>query len=252
MSDPIFVIGDIHGQIDQLDRALDFIAQDDCAGAPVVFVGDYIDRGPDSRGVIQKLMNGQAAGRDWTCLLGNHDDYLRRFLGPNPDLPRDGSLTRWFFPQVGGFATLDSYGAAASSDESNLRLLEKARAAIPQEHVDWVTALPRLYETETYIFAHAGIRPGVALPDQDPEDLIWIRGDFLNDTRDHGKLVVHGHTAIEMPEHRGNRVNVDGGAGFGRPLYPVLLLGHEAFILGPFGRTRLDPIPQALPGIELT
>ncbi len=252
MSDPVFVVGDIHGQIDQLDMALESIARDACASAPIVFVGDYIDRGPDSQAVLKTLMQGQASGKDWTCLLGNHDDYMVRFLGATPDLPKDGSRTRWFLPKIGGLETLASYGVDVRASDSNVDIREKAMRAIPQEHVDWLASLPRLYETADHIFAHAGIRPGVPLDHQDPEDLIWIRGDFLDDPRDHGRLVVHGHTAIEMPKHRGNRVNVDGGAGFGRPLYPVLLLGNEAFLLGPFGRTRLDPLPQSDPGVILT
>ncbi|MGH1415545.1 MAG: metallophosphoesterase family protein [Pelagimonas sp.] len=241
MISPVFVIGDVHGQIDQLEAALERIERDDCAGAPVVYVGDYIDRGPDSRAVIETLMRGQAAGKPWTCLLGNHDDYMVRFLGPNPDLPSDGSRTRWFLPKIGGLETLASYGVDVRASESNTAIREKALRNIPQDHVDWLAGLPRVYETPDYIFAHAGIRPGIPLDHQDPEDLIWIRGDFLDDPRDHGRLVVHGHTAIDMPEHCGNRVNVDGGAGFGRPLYPVLLLGRDAFLLDPLGRVRLLP-----------
>ncbi|PYG31143.1 metallophosphoesterase family protein [Pelagimonas varians] len=244
MPEPVFVVGDIHGQLDQLSSALEMIDRDDCAGAPVVFVGDYIDRGPDSGAVIETLMRGQAEGKNWTCLLGNHDDYLVRFVGPTPNFPEDGSHTRWLLPQIGGFETLASYGVDVTAQDDNETLRAKALQAIPEEHVTWLSGLPRLYETEDHIFAHAGIRPGVELGAQDPEDLIWIRQEFLNDPRDHGRLVVHGHTAIKVPEHRGNRVNVDGGAGFGRPLYPVLLIGRDAFLLGPFGRRHLEPLPS--------
>ena len=92
MPEPVFVVGDIHGQLDQLSSALEMIDRDDCAGAPVVFVGDYIDRGPDSGAVIETLMRGQAEGKNWTCLLGNHDDYLVRFFGANPELSRGWKL----------------------------------------------------------------------------------------------------------------------------------------------------------------
>lgn len=247
MSYPVFVIGDIHGQLEQLTAALQLIEHDECAGAPVVFLGDYIDRGPASRAIIETLMRGQAEGRTWTCLSGNHDAYMARFLGPDPDFPSDGSRTRWLLPQIGGIETLESYGIKVTEQDDNESLRHKALLAVPQEHVTWLSNLPRLHETEDHIFVHAGIRPGIALRDQNPEDLIWIRQQFLNDPRDHGRLVVHGHTAIKRPEHRGNRVNVDGGAGFGRPLYPVLLQGSDAFLLGPGGRTRLEP----LPGVEL-
>ena len=237
--DPIFAIGDIHGQRAALEQALERIDTAPETGQ-VVFVGDYIDRGPDSRGVISLLMQGQAEDRDWVCLLGNHDTFLPAFLdGPDTVGPADWIGHRWISRDFGGLATLQSYGV----DIEPTRPVEDVRAdalqAVPRAHLDWLRALPRMHQTDHHIFVHAGIRPGVALHRQDPEDLIWIRQGFLDDDTDHGKLVVHGHTPGDRPGHFGNRVNLDGGAGWGNPLLPVLLLGREAVLLGPDGRVAL-------------
>ncbi|MDJ0822397.1 MAG: metallophosphoesterase family protein [Paracoccaceae bacterium] len=240
MTGAIFVVGDIHGQLEMLESALAVIDSDPAAGAPVVFVGDYLDRGPDSKGVVARLMQGQAEGRPWICLMGNHDRYLLRFLqDPAYRDPRTSAGLDWLSPRIGGRQTLASYGVDAHPERALKDIHTDALAAIPQAHVDWIANLPLCHETDAHIFAHAGIRPGVPLEDQEEDDLLWIRGTFLDDPRDHGRLVVHGHTAIECPQHYGNRLNMDGGAGYGRPLDPAVLLGREAFLIGPRGRVRL-------------
>lgn len=239
MTPPLYAIGDIHGQRAALDAALDRIAEqgDD---APLVCVGDYIDRGPDSRGVIETLMQGQADGLPWICLQGNHDTFLGAFLdGPDLASPEDWIGARWLTDPFGGRETLASYGVDADPRRALADLLGDARDAVPASHRDWLDSRPRLHETDTQIFVHAGIRPGVPLRAQDPDDLIWIRDDFLRDTRDHGRLVVHGHTPGETPELFPNRLNLDGGAGYGRPLFPVRLLGRDAALLTAGGVRRL-------------
>ncbi|MCD1616982.1 serine/threonine protein phosphatase [Salipiger manganoxidans] len=237
---PIFAIGDIHGQIDRLHEALEMIERDADRDAPVVFLGDYVDRGPDSRAVIDTLMRGQAEGRPWTCLMGNHDRYVLRFLdNPLYDDPQTSRPLLWTDPPLGGRATLASYGVDVDDRRPLEAIRDDAAEAIPQAHLDWIAALPRLHEADHQIFVHAGLRPGVPLDAQAEDDLIWIRKPFLETEHDWGRLVVHGHTALDFPQLYANRLNLDGGAGYGRPLFPALLLGREAFLLGPGGRTRL-------------
>jgi serine/threonine protein phosphatase 1 len=112
---------------------------------------------------------------------------------------------------------------------------------VPKEHLTFLDNLPLTYETDDHIFVHAGIRPGVAIANQDPEDLLWIRDGFLDDDTDHGRLVVHGHTALDAPQHFGNRVDLDCGAGFGRPLIPAAFDGRDCYLLTETGRVPLTP-----------
>lgn len=234
----IYAIGDIHGQKARLEEALALIEADGGPDAEVVFLGDYADRGPDVRGVLDLLMTGIAQGRRWTALMGNHDRMFLRFL-------RDGALTDarilsgkgWFHPALGGRATLASYGVNADKPDA----AERAAAAVPASHLAFLESRPRMHRTPDLAFVHAGIRPGIALDAQDEDDLLWIRDPFLMDTRDHGPLIVHGHTALESPTAYSNRVNLDGGAGYGRPLLPVAFDGREAVLLTPAGRQRLTP-----------
>lgn len=242
MTDPIYAVADIHGHSDMLDRAHDLIAADGGAEAPVVFLGDLVDRGPDSRGVIDRLLQGMAAGRPWQVLLGNHDDMFHRFLtsgeGHNP---RIKSGVSWTHPRVGGLATLASYGIAAEPEAPLAELFAAAAEAVPAEHLAFLGARPRWLEQGGLLFVHAGIRPGLPLSAQDPEDLIWIRDAFLNHTQPHPWLVVHGHTALDYPQHFGNRIDLDGGAGYGRPVHPAVLEGGRWWLLTDKGREALEP-----------
>ena len=242
MTDPIYAVADIHGHLDQLDRALALIEADGGADAQIIFLGDLVDRGPDSRGVIDRLMQGQAAGRPWQVLRGNHDDMFRRFLaGGVVHNARIRSGISWTHPRVGGLGTLASYGIAAEAEVPVPDLFADAQEAVPAEHLTFLDALPRRIERDGRLFVHAGIRPGLALEAQDPEDLIWIRDPFLTDPRPHPWLVVHGHTALDYPQHFGNRIDLDGGAGFGRPLHPAVLEGERCWLLTDRGRELLTP-----------
>ncbi|MHA6347471.1 metallophosphoesterase family protein [Roseivivax sp. CAU 1761] len=236
MTQPVFAVGDIHGQAGELDRVLDLIAADPARGAPVVFLGDYVDRGPDSRGVLDRLAGGPRHGETWITLLGNHDRYFRDFLS--------GEMTerdwqRWLSDNLGGRATLASYGIDAFSDRDLGRLQQEARAVVPPAHRALLDRLAPMHVTEAQVFVHAGIRPGVPLDRQLEHDLIWIREGFLDDRRDHGRLVVHGHTSVEGPALFPNRLNLDGGAAFGRPLCAALIEGRSAWLLTASGRLRL-------------
>ena len=260
----IYAIGDIHGQKAMLDNALALIETDGGPEAHIVFVGDYTDRGPDSKGVIETLIEGREAGRNWTFLKGNHDRFFSHWVqfGKQHD-PRVASGISWFNPRLGGMTTLASYGVASEAEPkfekcddglehftgfaepSSLitpdQLQRQAKDAVPQSHLEFLDGNPLTFETDDLLFVHAGLRPGVAFENQDPEDFLWIRDGWLEDTRDHGKLVVHGHTALDRPKHEGNRVNIDGGAGYGRPLVPVVFEGRECWTLTPEGRVPLRP-----------
>ena len=242
MTDPIYVVGDIHGQIGFLEQALDWIAADGGPEAPVVFLGDLEDRGPDSRGVIERLMGGMEAGRPWRVLKGNHDRMFSRFLADGTvNDARIKSGVGWLDKRLGGVATLASFGVADADRRPSAEVLAEAQAAVPAQHRTFLAGLPTHIVAGSLLFVHAGILPGVPLTGQIEDDLIWIRDDFLNDRRAHPWLVVHGHTAIDMPFHYGNRVNMDGGAGYGRPIYPAVFEGREAWLLDEKGRLPLVP-----------
>ena len=238
----LYAVGDIHGHLDKLDRALELIGRDGGASAEVIFVGDYVDRGPDTRGVIQRLVDGKAAGRPWTFLKGNHDRLMEWFF---EDVPRhDPHLImghHWLHEQIGGEATLASYDVEVPKQARMGELSRAARPKIPTEHLAFLRDLEVSRQVGDLLFVHAGIRPGVPLADQTEEDMIWIRGEFLSSTVTHPHLVVHGHSPIQFPRHHGNRVPIDGGAAFGRDVVPVAFEGLQAFALTEDGRVPLEP-----------
>ncbi|MEO0487310.1 MAG: metallophosphoesterase family protein [Pseudomonadota bacterium] len=240
----LYAIGDVHGHLDKLDRALRLIETDGGAEAEVVFVGDYVDRGPDSRGVIQRLIDGLEAGRNWTCLKGNHDRMMEWFLEPvprhDPHLPIG---YYWLHERLGGTDTLASYGIEIAPRTRLIDLAHQARPRIPDAHVAFLRGLKITHDVGAVFFAHAGIRPDVALLDQTEDDLIWIRDQFHAHTAPHPKLVIHGHTPIDTPTHYGNRVNIDGGAAYGGALVPVAIEGRRVFALTDDGRQELLPQP---------
>jgi serine/threonine protein phosphatase 1 len=241
---PSYAIGDIHGHLALLHQAHDLIAADQArhGAAPVVHIGDLVDRGPDSRGVIDFLRKGIAAGEDWQVLKGNHDRMFAGFMADrlwqDPGLRSDLS---WLHPKLGGGATLASYGVANAADRPVVGVHAEALAAVPAEHVAFLNGLPTHLRREDCFFAHAGIRPGVALDRQAEDDLLWIRRLFLDEPGDHGALVVHGHTALDQATHYGNRLNIDSGAAYGGPLTAVVIEGRDAFHLTPRGRVALVP-----------
>lgn len=239
-----YAIGDIHGHLDKLQALHALIAADMAqhGAAPVVHVGDLVDRGPDSRGVIDWLMAGIAAGQDWVVLKGNHDRLFSYFLD-DPTRPDPGlrSELSWLHPRIGGAETLASYGVAQPADRPVTPVHLDAVAAVPAAHRRFLEERPCLFQRGEVVFVHAGIRPGVALKDQTETDLVWIRKEFLEDSRDHGPLIVHGHTAIERPTHYGNRVNIDSSVAYGGPLSAIVLEGREVFQITAEGRLPLRP-----------
>ncbi|WP_449040522.1 metallophosphoesterase [Paracoccus sp. (in: a-proteobacteria)] len=239
---PIYAIGDIHGHLDLLLQAHERIARDGGRDARIVHLGDLIDRGPDSRGVVAHLMQGQAAGRDWIVLRGNHDSALPEFLrDPHWVDPRAAMPANWIARDVGADTTLASYGVADAARRPLAEVHAEALAAVPAADARWLGALPLWHRQAGALFVHAGIRPGVALAAQDPGELMWIRRPFLDDPRDHGVLVVHGHTPIRRATHYGNRINIDSGAGRGGPLSAIRLDGGGAWLLTGDGPQPLHP-----------
>ena len=206
----IYAVGDIHGCASLLDRVADAIAADVEAHAPeealAVFIGDYVDRGPDSAGVLNRLTSGRIPV-PLVPLRGNHEQMLLNFL--------DDATVLDAWRRFGGLETLHSFGIDVSGllDEA---AFERARtqlsAVLPSAIRNFLSDLPSSYSEGSYYFCHAGVRPGVPLDAQRDQDLLWIRDEFLSSTADHGKIIVHGHTPVEAPEFHPNRINIDTGA----------------------------------------
>lgn len=244
----IYAIGDIHGQIDMLKAAHARIARDKAevgdATAQIVHLGDYTDRGPDTRGVIQYLMDGVAAGEPWIVLRGNHDRMFCRFV--RHGIAHDAAIKSgktWLHPALGGVETLASYGAEAEDGAFEIAHM-RAQKAVPVAHLDFLESRPLIYEWEGYVFVHAGIRPGVPLADQDEEDLIWIRDGWLDYRGALPFTVVHGHTVVDEPTHFGNRIDIDSGAGYGRPLSALVIEDGREEVVGVTGRQPLAHMPR--------
>jgi len=199
-----YAIGDVHGCLVQMRHALAWCARDaedrNMRGV-VHLLGDYVDRGPDSRGVLETLMAGPAESHmQWRPLRGNHDqDFSRSWRDPD-----GGEASGWWVH--GGQQTLASYGWNPLVDEAPDHL----REWVPERHIIFLEGLPLAAATPYAIFVHAGMRPGVPLSMQSPRDLMWIRGDFLRSEHDFGRRVVHGHTYESgNPVVRDNRVALD-------------------------------------------
>ncbi len=223
----IYAIGDIHGRLDLLKKMQRLIFEDvSVKGAErnvVVYLGDYIDRGMDSKGVIDHLMQETISGVESVFLKGNHEEALISFLS-------DARYAR-VWKNFGGFETLLSYGVTPPvkvDDPDDFKSVRDQFAEkLPKEHLDFINGL-KLSETfGDYMFVHAGVRPGIELDKQRVEDLLWIRGDFLRSKEDFGKVIVHGHTPQPKPEFHSNRINVDTGAYITNELTAVVLEGEE-------------------------
>ncbi|HEX8644460.1 MAG TPA: metallophosphoesterase [Allosphingosinicella sp.] len=206
-----YAVGDVHGRLDLLDRLLARIEADNRSRPRrrtfVVFLGDLIDRGPASAGVVELLRSWQPDGIEPVYLAGNHEEVMLNVLAG-----QEGILPSWL--KFGGAECLASYGLDV---EALKRLDEPAaiariRAAVPREHRDFVEGFGDTFRFGDYLFVHAGIRPGVAVEEQHVKDLRWIREPFLGDGKEHGFVVVHGHTICDRIEERPNRIGIDTGA----------------------------------------
>jgi serine/threonine protein phosphatase 1 len=220
-----YAIGDVHARRDLLAELLARIDAERIADPRphehLVLLGDLIDRGPDSRGVLDLLLERQATDPSLTILGGNHEAMLVAMLDGNL---RD--LESWL--HFGGEECAASYGIdpiALLADPVGAPAL--LRAAIPEAHAALLRALPDSLRIGDVLFVHAGIRPGVALDAQDSQDLRWIRAPFLRSTVDHGVLVVHGHTVVGEPEILPNRIAIDTGASATGRLTALCVDGAE-------------------------
>ena len=208
----IYAIGDIHGRVDLLRQMHQLIHEDAYRRqAPrnvVVYLGDYIDRGRDSPAVIDVLLDEALPSFESIHLKGNHEDSLLRFL-------TDATIgPPWMF--YGGSATLASYGVRPPEPATRADELKRAQRELgqrlPPRHRQFMTKLRLTHAEGDYFFAHAGVRPGIALERQNEQDLLWIRDEFLRADADYGKIVVHGHSITARPDVQRNRIGVDTGA----------------------------------------
>ena len=229
-----YAVGDCHGCLDALRGLREAIVADstraDAQGPRaqrrvVVYLGDYIDRGPESRGVIDLLIDEPLAGFESVHLQGNHEAFMGGFL--------DGKDVASAWIMNGGGETLRSYGLDVAAlngpwpggDSAALRTA--LAAAVPEAHRAFLDGLALSHIEGDYFFAHAGIRPGVPLERQGEDDLMWIREPFLGSTADHGKVVVHGHSVTREPEMLANRIGIDTGAFYGGKLTALVLEGDR-------------------------
>lgn len=212
MSDEqILAIGDLHGMYDSLQRVLNKVVPACPNGTRLVFMGDYVDRGPSSAQVIGALLELRARRPDTVFLKGNHEQMLIKAL--------DGQDPQTFLWN-GGASTLRSYGLAPDRV-----------ADIPQPHQEFLRSLVMSFESEDHIFVHAGLRPGLPLESQSEHDLLWIREDFFLSRVDFGKTVVFGHTPFPEPFVRPGLIGIDTGAVYGNKLTCVMLPAGEFFSL---------------------
>ena len=233
----IWAVGDIHGRSDLVDRLIQAIRADLYAAEAkrkvVVFLGDYVDRGLDSRGVLNQLINIAAdPGLEVRFLRGNHEDRMEAFLHD----PQVGPS--WC--DYGGRDTLVSYGVSPPPMRGDASAwAEASRAlgeALPDSHRELLVGLENSVSIGDYFFAHAGARPGVALPVQSPEDLLWIRQPFLDHVGLFEQVVVHGHTPTEAVHSDVRRIGVDTGAYATNVLSAVRLSGETRVLLQATGR----------------
>lgn len=207
----LYAVGDVHGRADLLRQVFSRIdkhrAEFPMSQTVEIFLGDYVDRGPSSREVIEELI-ARRARTDTVCLKGNHEVYALEFL-KTPDL-----LDDW--RHYGGLNTLLSYGLKPTGAPSRTERADLAAAfarALPDSHRQFLEALQLSYTCGDYFFVHAGVRPGIPLAEQREDDLLWIREDFIFYERNFDdKIIVHGHTPVLEPEVRSNRINIDTGA----------------------------------------
>ena len=227
----LYCIGDIHGRLDLLRTVHQKIA-DDVIGfdghKTIVYLGDYIDRGMESKETLEFLLTDHFPDFKKVFLLGNHEQVLLQFV-----LNNDTSIANTWF-QFGGLSTLISYGVGIRGIPTlkeipriHADLIEK----LPATHLTFLQNLTLSYELGDYFFVHAGVKPKVKLNDQQAEDLLWIREEFLNSSLFHGKMIIHGHTVTAEPVCLPNRMGIDTGAyGTGRLTCAVFEETHFKFL----------------------
>jgi len=225
-----YAVGDIHGRVDLLDQLLSLIeqdvARDPASRSLLIFLGDMIDRGPESKRVVERLRSYDHPRLQPYFIAGNHEEVLLRLLAGEK-----GVLSGWL--KYGGGECLRSYGvdpkSLASLDERSA--LAAVKKAIPVSHAQFIASFIDTLRFGDYLFVHAGIRPGVDLSLQSQTDLRWIRSPFLESERHHGLVVVHGHTISESVDDRGNRIGIDTGAYRTDVLTALVMEGDRRWII---------------------
>lgn len=203
----IYAVGDIHGRYDLLLQLQEQISVD-AAEHPnktktVIYLGDYVDRGPDSHAVLEHLSTRPLLDFTAVFLKGNHEQAMLDFLR------EPGAHADWL--AYGGLATLSAYGIRAAARDLE-QIAQEFRLALPQHHYHFLERLEMYHVVGGYLFVHAGIRPAVSLEHQSPNDLLWIRDTFLSYRKPHTHCVVHGHSVTDEAEFRANRIGIDTGA----------------------------------------
>jgi serine/threonine protein phosphatase 1 len=229
----VYAIGDIHGRLDLLEQIHRLIAEDAGRRAAsrrqLVYLGDYISRGPDSAGVVDRVRDWLPEGFERITLKGNHEDLLLRF--------HDGEMeTGRHWLDYGGLEAMSAYGATladrdARDDASVIALGKELAQRLPAAHLDFFRSLRIRHHAGDYCFVHAGVRPGVPLALQSDRDCMWIRKTFLDSAAEHGAVVVHGHCISERPEIRPNRIGIDTGAYRSGVLTCLVLDGESRALL---------------------
>lgn len=233
----IYAVGDVHGRYDLLQQLIERIGVHHNALPPakalhMLFLGDLIDRGPQSAQVLRFLSDLQRRTRSVIVLQGNHEEIFLQAVDGDLNV-----LDAWL--RFGGAATLRSFGLEPPREGQDLRqFLRELRAAIPVSLVEWLRRLPLMARSGDYFFCHAGIRPGVPLRRQKREDLLWIREGFLEDTRNHGAVIVHGHSIEPDVQLRENRIGIDSGAYRTGILTALYLEGETQELLSVEGQAR--------------
>ncbi len=225
-----YAIGDVHGCLDLLDDLLERIEEDNARRGPaktyLVLLGDLVDRGPDSRGVIDRLLRNAPSFARTIILKGNHEEFFLNVLGGDDDV-----IPHWLV--YGGYECAESYGVSRgwTLNATPHEIGDRLRASVPPEHRRFLEEMADSFRFGDYFFVHAGIRPGVPLAEQTSKDLRWIREGFLDDRSDHGLVVVHGHTIVADPEQHPNRIALDTGAYKTGVLTAIGLEGRERWFI---------------------
>jgi serine/threonine protein phosphatase 1 len=226
----VYAIGDVHGCLSELDRLLAQIEADDAARTPadtsLIFLGDLVDRGPDSAGVVARLIELSARRAGTRFLMGNHEEVLLLALDGDVEALR-------LFCRVGGRETLMSYGLTREEYDrlDYAELIDRLPELIPAAHRAFLAGFEDLVESGDYAFVHAGIRPEVPLAEQVPADLRWIRRTFLDHRKPHPKMIVHGHTITDEVDRQPNRIGIDTGAYASGKLTALGLEGSAEWVL---------------------
>ena len=225
-----YAIGDIHGRLDLLEDLLAKVEEDNAqrgrAKTYLVLLGDLVDRGPDSAGVIERFVSAPPSWARPIFLQGNHEEFFLSVLQGQED-----GVVNWL--TYGGYECVESYGISKgwTLNATAHEVVERLQASVPASHRTFLENMADSFRFGDYLFVHAGIRPGVPIEDQAARDLRWIREGFLDCRDDHGVMVVHGHTIVERPEQHSNRIALDTGAYRSGVLTALGLEGGERWFI---------------------